>query len=209
MANKAYISIRRKLRKSLRDELVTRWTDDALDKLIDEAQREYCASSHSLSGKVRICNVVISDDDALPILHGVVELPEDFIRPVKVVDKRGFNIPIASWRSLGSHDFRSRVGKVREAIFDFDGWGRMRLVPMPEDEGEVATLFYERFPKEGVLEVENEDAIVEYALYIATMYVEGDAREHFGNFSKGMLANRQGTRDLNQRRRRGRGGDFF
>lgn len=71
----SFAPIRQRLRLAIRDGAAVQWSDDALDEIINEAQREYSV----LSGALVSATTLVSDGS------GVCVLPRDFISPVKLI----------------------------------------------------------------------------------------------------------------------------
>lgn len=91
MASPGYKAVRDFVRNAFRDELATLWPDDDLDLLIDEAQREYCLMTQALTGEVTITGGSVSGSNG-----GVLDLPADFISPVKAFTPEGLEVPFIS-----------------------------------------------------------------------------------------------------------------
>jgi len=160
MASPSFSPIRELVRKSIRDVFGLVWDDDALDRTINEAQREYAILSGSLVGSV----AVHSSES------GVFSLPDDFILPVKFIGKDGWEVPFYSWRNIHAKypDFRKVTGTNLQCIItDFDGYGKMRLFPVLPQSENVGTLYYQRMPQKDKLETKNKRAIELHSLFQA------------------------------------------
>ena len=158
MAVSAYKTIRDKVRRSIRDTFGQVWADTDLDRIINEAQREYAIVSGSLIGKV---SVTIPES-------GVFAAPADFIEPVSFIGTDGMKKPLYSWRYLYDNypDFRNVPGSIiRGMVTDFDGFGKFRAFPKVPEGTEVGVLCYKRFPAADKLETTNLDAIEQHCLF--------------------------------------------
>lgn len=167
MASLSFTSIRELVRKSIRDIFGLVWDDDALDRAINEAQREYAILSGSLVGVV----TVFSSG------NGVFPLPNDFIAPIKFIGKDGFEVPFYSWRNVHDKypDFRKVTGDQLQCIIpDFDSFGNMRMFPILPVGARAGTLYYQRLPKSGELETTNKRAIELHSLFQAFL-LDGNA----------------------------------
>lgn len=161
MAVPAFAPLREIVRKSIRDLLGLVWDDTALDYAINEAQREYAVLSGSLLAKVSVHATE----------SGVFSLPDNFLVPVKFLDVKGYEVPFYSWKNIHDKypDFRRVTGTELHAIItDFDGYGKIRLFPrIPVSMNPVGTLYYQRLPKQNVIETKNVRAIELHSLFQA------------------------------------------
>lgn len=167
MASLSFTSIRDLVRKSIRDVFGLVWDDDALDRTINEAQREYAILSGSLVG---VATVFSSG-------NGVFSLPDDYIAPVKFIGTDGFEVPFYSWRNVHDKypDFRKVTGDQLQCIIpDFDGYGNMRMFPAIPAGTKAGTLYYQRLPEPDKLETKNKRAIELHSLFQAFL-LDGNA----------------------------------
>lgn len=154
MPSADFAEIRSRVRTAFRENLGTLWTDDWLDFLVDEAQREWGLLTGEFTGE---SSVTTGED-------GTFDLPKDYYAPVSfTVDRR--TLPMLSWRYVQERmgrDFRTAKGAVSGVVFDFDKWGTARVFPgVPDVEG---TLVYRRFPADGVLETRAVNALEAHVL---------------------------------------------
>lgn len=202
MASSSFAQLRAEIRNDFRDVLGTMFSDDQLDAMIDESQREYCFATGCLHGS---CEVVV------PFGGGPCVAPSDFIRPERMTDTGGRDIPLVenSFLDRGC-DWREMKGDhPRAAVFDFDTWGQFRLVPLPEDYTDVGLLHYQRLPKEGQLEVKDLEALREYALFLAYTYSASDkAGNHLSRWQE-LVAQRSAKRGSLYARPRVRTGMYY
>jgi len=163
MPSSQFASIRERVRTSFRDVDATMFSDDWLDCFIDDAQRVWAMLTESIVGKEEITQNV----------SGVLSLPGDCIRPIRLVGADGFELPAVPWKRLhGSYDdFRDITGNFAQAVvYDYDTFGKFRVFPKVPNGTELGVLEYVRRPQEGVLEVGNTDAVCYYVLWIATTF---------------------------------------
>ncbi len=206
MASIGYKEVRDFVRNAFRDDLATLWPDDDLDLLIDEAQREYCLMTSALTGE--------------EWLYGgsgnVVDLPADFISPVKAFSPAGLEIPFISWRVLETlhPDFRSVTGDFLQALcFDFDTYGKLRFYPAlpgPSRLYYVGKLIYHRFPAAGVLEIEDVNAIEQHVLFqMFLLSGKKSSMNHYAAFIDAVNEYTGSNRRLSLRPRSRGSGRFF
>ena len=172
----SYSGLRGVIRNAIRDTHGLLWDDAALDRLINEAQREYSLLSESLTGKVEI----VSGSDP------VNSLPDNFISPVKFIGTDNREKPFYSWRYLHDQypDFRKITGtELRGVVTDFDGFGKIRLFPRLPVGRIAGTLYYQRTPVKNQIETDNTEAIRLYSLFYVFMHsgnrAAGDYYERF------------------------------
>lgn len=202
MASSGYKGVRDFVRNIFRDEFATLWPDDDLDLLIDEAQREYCLMTLPLTGEVNITG----EED------GLIDLPVDFISPVRAFTANGLEIPFFSWRVLETlhPDFRVVTGDFVQAFcFDFETYGRLRLYPVVPIGRDVGRLVYNRFPTPGVLEIEDTNAIEQHVLFqMFLLSGKPSSATYYSNFLNAAHEYSASNRKLSLRSR-GRRGRFF
>ncbi len=191
MASGSYQQLRDEIRTAFRDTLKTMFADEGLDAVIDEAQREYAALSGALTSSVEV---------SMPFGGGPCVAPQDFIRPVRLVGTDGNDIPEFSRRYLEERhgDWRLMEGRhPRGVCYDGGYWGQFRIIPGLPEYAPVGVLHYVRFPKEGVLEVEDTEALREYALYVLSVYSgKPQALGHLGNFTRLANVRANGARSI-------------
>ena len=189
----SFAPIRQRLRLAIRDGAALQWSDDALDKIINEAQREYSV----LSGSLVSATTIVSDGT------GVCVLPRDFISPVKLIGPDGYEKPFFSWRALHDRypDFRKITGgHLLGAVVDFESHGRIRLFPVLPANAPAGQLFYRRLAEKDKLEVTNTDAVEQHALYQLFLLSEDNAAfRYYAAFQK--LLDRESTRERSVRNR--------
>lgn len=154
----SFQKIRESIRRAIRDSNGLLWDDIGLDRIINEAQREYAIASGSLVGSY----------DIESSKRGISSAPNDFIEPIKFIGSDGFEKPLYSWRYLHSRspDFRAVTGNEVEGIItDFDGYGKVRLFPIIPPGETVGKLYYKRLPRADVIETINLDAIEKHSLF--------------------------------------------
>lgn len=202
MASPGYKAVRDFVRNAFRDDLATLWPDDELDLLIDEAQREYCLMTQALTGEVTITSAE----------RGLIDLPADFISPVKAFTPDGLDVPFISWHLLETlhPDFRSVTGDYVQAFcFDFETYGRLRLYPVVPIGVVVGKLIYSRFPAAGILEIEDVNAIEQHVLFqMFLLSGKPSSINHYSNFIAAVNEYTGSNRRLSLRPR-GRSGRFF
>lgn len=155
--------LQKRLRRSFRDDLSVQWSDDLLDEIIFEAQREYAFYSGSLVGEV---DIVAGENP-------VIDCPADFISAIRISSTDGRDLPITSFRRLVNiyGDFRKKTSdRVTAAVMDFDGHGKLRLFPQVPPGTRAGTLFYRRLPQRGKLEVKNIAAVEAFAMYLMYLF---------------------------------------
>lgn len=202
MASSSFAQLRAEIRRDFRDELGTMFSDDQLDAMIDEGQREYCLATGCLHGS---CEVVV------PFGGGFIRTPSDFIRPERLVGCDGRDIQIVESSFLfRGRDWREEPGlHPVHAVFDFDSWGLFRIVPQPEDYTKIGTLHYQRTPNNGVLEIKDIGSLREYALFLAYTYSASDkAESHYTRWND-LVAQRRAKRGSLYARPRVRTGNYF
>ena len=163
----AFNDIRYRLRREIRDDAGTLFTDEALDGIINEAQREY-----SLYGEVLTGDHSVETNE-----NGIYKAPEDFIRPLSFTDASGLEIEQVSWTFLDERypDFRKIDGdRPKYICFDLDGFGRFRLFPKVPAGQTAGTLHYVRTAHSDVLEGTNREAVLNHALF-QVFYLTGKA----------------------------------
>jgi hypothetical protein len=176
MRSKTVKLLKQKLRTNLRDYYAVQWSDELLDWIIFEAQREYALYSGSLRGEY-ICQV---GDDSL------CKLPEDFFQVIRIIDMQGRVIPVESYRVLADKHgkFIDRKGDTLQSVcLDFDSLKSLRTYPVLPAGSTVGKLYYKRLPKKGVFEVNNLEAIEQHALYQMYQFIgKNQSQVAFGNF---------------------------
>ena len=181
----AYKDIRERVRRSVRDTFDMVWSDADIDRIINEAQREYAIVSGSLIGKVAV---------TIPS-NGVFVAPDNFIEPVSFVGTDGMKMPLYSWRYLHDlyPDFRNVPGsEIRGLVDDFDGFGKFRAFPKVPGGTMVGTLCYKRFPEKDKLETTNIGAIEQHCLFQMFLLMgNGVAGDYYRNFITAI--NREGV----------------
>ena len=189
----SFAPIRKRLRLAIRDGEALQWSDDALDAIINEAQREYSV----LSGTLVSATTLVSDGT------GVCVLPPDFIAPVKLIGPDGHEKPFFSWRALHDRypDFRKFVGdELLGAVVDFESHGKLRLFPVLPAGTPAGQLFYQRIAAKDLLEVANTDAVEQHALYQLFMLSEKSAGfRYYDEFQR--LLDRETVRQTEVRKR--------
>lgn len=151
--------MKKRLRKTFRDDYGIQWSDALLDEILYEAQREYTLYSGGLVGRFDI----VSTDSP------VLSLPEDFFQAIEVLSVDGKDLPIISYRKLAEEhgDFREDKGElVKYCCFNFDSFGKFRIYPQVPAGTKVGTLYYKRFPVDGEWVCNNSVAIEQYALFM-------------------------------------------
>lgn len=154
----SFNEIREKVRRVIRDTHVLLWDDASLDRIINEAQREYSMLAGSFVGTF---DLESSED-------GVSDVPDDFIEPIKFIGSDNLDKPIYSWRYLHScyPDFRSIFGtELRGIVTDFDGYQKVRLFPRLPSGIFAGKLYYKRLAKPNVIETTNISAIEQHCFF--------------------------------------------
>jgi hypothetical protein len=150
--------LKRKLRNRFRDEYGIQWSDDVLDGILREAQREYALYSGRVTGKFE----VLTDE------RTVYTLPDDFFQVISVTGKDGKVIPVISYRKLIEKygDFRKIKGERPEYIcFNFDGFGKFRIFPQLPAGTYVGNVLYKRIPENDFAGLVNKEAIEQHAMF--------------------------------------------
>jgi len=196
----SFSKLRNKIRSAIRDTYGLLWDDTALDKIINEAQREYSILAGSLIGTV----------DAIAEYEGVCACPADYIEPVKFIGVDNTEKPIFSWRYLDDlyPDFRSMTGtELKGIVTDFDGFGKYRMFPKLPPGTEAGKFYYKRLAAEDVIETMNDDAIEQHCLFqvflLTGKSATADYYDRFISAVNGESANLRGLK-TNSRIRRGR-----
>ncbi len=190
MPSAAFAEIRADVRTAFRENLGTLWTDDWLDFLVDEAQREWGLLTGEFTGEAS----VTSGDG------GVFALPSDYYAPVALVVD-GWALAPLSWRyaqKMLGRDFRTAKGVASGVIYDFDSWGTARVFPC--EPGVSGKLEYRRFPARGVLETRASSALEAHVLYQMNLMSGKDAwAGYWTAFQKAVWEFRRGVRTVNGR----------
>lgn len=150
--------LKKRLRKTFRDEHKIQWSDALLDEILYEAQREYALYSGELTGR----------HEVLTVNSAIQSLPEDFFQVIQVIGKDGKNIPIVSYRHLAEKygDFRKDRGDAPKAFcFNFDSFGKFRIYPELPEGTFAGTIVYRRVPRDGEWCAKNSAAIEQYAMF--------------------------------------------
>ena len=191
--------IRKDLRVNVRDTYGIQWSDTALDIIINDAQREYSFYAQNLVGEYEIKSSGT----------GVMQLPEDFISPIKCIDVKGHEIDIVSYRELIKHygDFRKAQGDiVKYCCFDFDGCGYMRICPIVPQDIVIGKILYTRYAKSNIIETLNTEAIKEHALFqMKFASQQGDYSKHYNNFIRLVDEENRSNNTLNMKKKSVRG----
>lgn len=151
--------LKKRLRKNFRDDYKIQWSDDLLDEILHEAQREYALYSGGLTGTHKVVTVN----------SPVQTLPEDFFQIISVTGPDGRDIPVVSYRGLAENhgDFRKDKGnKAKAFCFNFDSFGKFRIYPQLPEGTFAGTICYKRLPKEGEWLSLNAVAIEQYCLFL-------------------------------------------
>lgn len=150
--------LKSKLRSRFRDEYGIQWSDDVLDSILREAQREYALYSGRVVGRFE----VITDE------RSVYTLPDDFFQVISVTGNDGENIPVVSYRRLVEKygDFRKIKGSKPEVFcFNFDGFGKFRIFPELPDGILAGTVLYKKIPDNDYSKLVNKEAIEQHAMF--------------------------------------------
>lgn len=151
--------MKKRLRKTFRDDYGIQWSDALLDEILYESQREYALYSGGLVGQFDIVST------GSPVLS----LPEDFFQAIEVISIDGKDIPIVSFRKLAEDygDFREDKGEeAKYCYFNFDSFGKFRIYPQVPSGTKVGTLYYKRLPRVAEWVCRNSVAIEQYALFL-------------------------------------------
>lgn len=170
----SFNEIRDKVRRAIRDTNGLLWDDSGLDRIINEAQREYSIFSGSLVG---------SFDIESPE-GGVSDAPDDFIEPIKFIGSDNFEKPLYSWRYLHVRypDFRSVTGnEIDGLVTDFDGYRKIRLFPVIPAGILVGRLYYKRLPVLNVIETTNTEALEMHSLFQVFLLSDHRSAETYFN----------------------------
>ena len=200
MASSVYDELREELRIAMRDDFGTGWTDDDLDEIIFEGQREY--SYYSL---LRTSELDIKVDNYM--------LPSNFIMPVKAYDLSGREIPIVSWKYLESiyPDFRKKTGDRPEFLcFDYDSYGLFRIFPkLTLDSGvSIGKLVYRRYATPEEI-LQDKEVVKKHSLFQMAFTKAKDTINNFFNDFLRMVYNKQSSRHRTSNRQTTHGGKFF
>ena len=172
----SFSKLRDKIRSAIRDTYGLLWDDPALDKIINEAQREYALLAGSLIGKA----------DTVATKDGICACPADFIEPVKFIGADNRERPLFSWRYLDDlyPDFRSITGtELQGIVTDFDGFGKYRLFPKLPQGTQCGQFYYKRLAAANVIETANDDAIEQHCLFQVFLLTGKSATaDYYGNF---------------------------
>lgn len=185
-----FSSIREEVRRAIRDTAGLLWSDAGLDRVINEAQREYAIRSGALRGSAE----VTAGDSP------VFAAPDDFIEPVRFIGNDGLERPFFSWKYLHDRypDFREIAGtEPRGVVTDFDGEGKLRLFPRIPEGSPAGTLFYRRLPRRDQLETENVDAVIQYCLFLVFLLDDHrSAATYYGQFAAAVARENSRQRGL-------------
>ena len=178
MPVKDFQLIRDEVRRTIRDLYRTLRTDADMDRMIDEAQKEYALLAGSLLGEWTV---------EIPA-GGVVSCPGNFLEPVRFLDPAGFDRPLFSWRRLHElyPDFRNVSGNLPEGLVtDFDGFRKVRVFPKLPAGTVAGTCVYRRTPAAGKLETDNLEAI---AMHVCFQLFLLDGKSVAGTFYQRFLS---------------------
>jgi hypothetical protein len=168
--------MKKRLRKTFRDDHHIQWSDALLDEILFEAQREYAFYSGGLTGKFE----VFAGDSP------VLSMPDDFYQVIGAIAPDGQAMPIVSYRKLVEDhgDFRTQKGNVPESLcFNFDSFGNFRIYPQLPRGTFAGTVFYKRIPKENEWEYCNPDAVESYAKFMMYQFTgKSLAQNSFNDF---------------------------
>jgi hypothetical protein len=158
MQNISLTELKKRLRYNFRDNYNIQWSDELLDDIIYEAQREYAIFSEGLVARH---NVTATDSV-------VQSMPDDFFKVIRIIGADGREIPVVSYRKLAEDygDFRQKKGDKAEYIcFNFDGFGKFRIFPHLPENTFVGTVYYKRLPQKEDLQIQDYAAIEQHALF--------------------------------------------
>jgi hypothetical protein len=168
--------LKNRLRNTFHDEYKIQWSEELLDEILYEAQREYVFYSGGLTGKHKVFTATA------PVLN----MPEDFYQVISVISPDGQDIPIVSYKKLVEDygDFRSARGdKAKFCCFDFDTQGKFRLYPQLPAGAFAGTVTYKRFPAANEWAAKNSRAIELYAMFLMFQFTgKAQAQNCFNMF---------------------------
>ena len=180
----SYRELREKIRRKIRDTYGLLWDEPALDRIINEAQREYSILSGSLIG----------ESEVKATRTGVCRYPSDFIEVVRFIGTDGDEKGLFSWRYLDDlyPDFRAETGtEARGLVTDFDGYGKYRIFPKLPEGTTAGKVYYKRLAKANELETRNTEALEQHCYYqVFLLTGKGQASEYYRRFVK--LVNEEG-----------------
>ena len=181
----SYRELREKIRRKIRDTYGLLWDEPALDRIINEAQREYSILSGSFIG----------ESEVKAPERGVNSYPGDFIEPVRFIGADGEEKGLYSWRYLDDlyPDFRAVTGtEARGLVTDFDGYGKYRIFPKLPSGTYAGKIYYKRLAKGDEIETLNLGALEQHCYYqVFLLTGKGQAVEYYRRFLS--LVNEEGA----------------
>ena len=156
-----YADVIAKVREQITDPDGNRWTDAEITDYIDLAQRRISIASLALSGSLAYVG-----DSTLDFYS----LPDDFLEFTAFVLPNGKNLDLLSADTLDKYYtakfLTDQTAQAPIAIcLDFGSWNELRFYPNPETGVAIGTLEYKRLAAGGSIEIEELDALADYALF--------------------------------------------
>jgi hypothetical protein len=143
-----------------------RWKDAEITKYIDIAQRRISVMSLCLEGSIDYIG-----DSSL----GAYALPEDFLEFTGFTIPNGNPVCLQSFNTLDDYYtakfLYSQTDQTPIGVcLDFGSWNEVRFYPSPTDGVAIGNLKYKRLSTDGIIEIDEKDALVNYSLF--RMYIK-------------------------------------
>jgi len=161
-----YADVIAKVREQITDPEGNRWSDAEITDYIDLGQRRISIASLSLSGSLDY-----TGDSTLDFYA----LPDDFLEFTAFVLPNDKNLDLLSAETLDKYyTAKFLTDQTAQApiaaCLDFGSWNELRFYPNPETGVAIGTLEYKRLAASGSIEIEELDALADFALF--RMYIK-------------------------------------
>lgn len=189
----SFDEVKETIKAILHDDYGTLFEDMAmLDSLVNLAQLEVVLDTLELKGTFEVVENT----------NNRIVLPEDFICLYQVRSK---SVGVYSYKDLIwlYGNWLNIKGNTPYALC-FDLCDELIVYPQVPEGTEVCTIEYCRLPKDGVIEVSNVNAVVNYALYLISMIQRKDSSAFMKKYKDSLNAQER-TKNKLQNRVRSRG----
>lgn len=184
----SFEEVKKTIREILHDDYGTLFDDMAiLDCLVNLAQLEVVLDTLELKGTF---DVVENADNR-------IVLPDDFICLYQVKSK---SVGVYSHKELTANydNWLTHKGNIPHCLC-FDLCNELIVFPQVPEGTKVCTIEYCRFPKEGIIEVSNVNAIVNFVLYMISMIQRKDSSAFLKKYKDSLNAQERTTNKLQNR----------
>jgi len=156
-----YADIIKEIRKDINDPEGNRWSDLEIQSYIDLGQKKISIASLSLEAELDY----IGDSS-----KGAYVLPADFLEFTAFLLPNGIPIDLISAETLNADNtakfLYDQTSQTPVALcLDFGSWDEIRFYPSPVTGVAIGSLKYKRLSVDGVIEIDNLDALVNYSLF--------------------------------------------